>query len=163
MKNPNALFGHPNSLCYFPGWMGYFWVQKSPMVLSPFTSVIRPFPVLWSTWPIAPRVHWLGGWDARGWSRHGPHLCCRDRHTLMGDGSIIPPVGREGGLRAAFQDSNSTQVGSNCPQLRELAVLLGHSLCRSRVRPTLPRTTGPADLITEGWGSPNGIQPFFPL
>ena len=66
----------------------------------------------------------------------------------MGGGSV-PPVGREGGLRAAFQEGNPTQMRSNCFQLRELAVLLGHSLCRSRVRLTSPRTTGPADPITD--------------
>ena len=66
----------------------------------------------------------------------------------MGGGSI-PPVGREGGLRAAFQEGNPTQMRSNCSQLRELAVLLGHSLCRSRVRLTSPRTMGPADPITD--------------
>lgn len=66
---------------------------KKAMVLSPFICMISLFPVLWFTWPTSPIVHWLRGWDAREWSRCGPHLCCRDKHTLVGDGSN-PPVGR---------------------------------------------------------------------
>lgn len=34
-------------------------------------------------------------------------------------------MGREGRLRAAFQEGNSTQMRTNCSQLRELAFPLG--------------------------------------
>ena len=148
-EKPKCTFWPSQFLVLFPWMNGLLLGSKEPhTVLSPFSSVIRLFPVLWVTWPIAPGVHWLGGWDARGWSRCGPHLCSRDGHALMGGGSV-PPVGREGGLRAAFQEGNSTQMRSDCSQLRELAVPLGHSPCRSRVRLTSPRTTGPADPITD--------------
>ena len=54
------------------------------------------------------------------------------------------------GSELHFRGGNSTQMRRNCSQLRELAVPLGHSLCRSGVRLTSPRTTGPANPITDG-------------
>lgn len=158
-ENPNALLAIPIPCAISLGEWATSGFKSSPTALSSHLWLDRLCPLihlanssrsspagrlrcqrLKSPWPASLLQRWA---HTHGrWIHH-------------------PPSGQEGRLRAAFQESN-LNPGGNCPPLRELAVLLGHS-CRSRVRLTSP-DHGPQLTNTgrRGWGFLAWHSAFFP-